>query len=104
MELLAKCDHVIAIHGYGGVTQQALVGGLDESLKAAVAQSMVALGIDARLEGHRFLATDPKNICNRGRRIGVQIEMTMPLRIQGPRDALSSAIRSVLCWHCLKRH
>lgn len=97
LKLLAKCDHVIAIHGCGGETQQALVGGLDESLKVAVAQSIAALGIDTRLEGHQFPATDPKNICNRGRRgIGVQIEMTLPLRLQGPRDALSAAIRSVL--------
>lgn len=97
LTLLAQCDHVIAFHGCGGETQQALVGGLDEPLKVAIAQAISALGIDARLEDHRFPATDPMNICNRGRRgVGVQIEMTMPLRLQGPRDALASAIRSVL--------
>ena len=77
--------------------QQALVGGLDEELKAVVAQSMAALGVETLLVDHPFLATDPKNICNRGRRgVGVQIEVTMPLRLQGPRDALSAAIRTVL--------
>lgn len=97
LELLSNCDHVIAIHGCGGDAQQALVGGLDEPLKAAMVQAMAALGIDTRLRGHSFPATDPKNICNRGRRgVGVQIEMTMALRLQGPRDAMSAAIRSVL--------
>lgn len=103
LALLAQCDHVIAFHGCGGETQQSLVGGLDKPLKAAIAQAISALGIDTRLEGHRFPATDPMNICNRGRRgVGVQVEMTMPLRLQGPRDALAGAIRSVLL--TLKSH
>lgn len=97
LALLANCDYVIALHGCSGRSQQALVGGLDESLKAAVTESMLAIGIDARLESHQFPGTDPRNICNRGRRgVGVQIEMTMPLRLRGPRDAMSAAIRSVL--------
>ncbi|WP_363320967.1 poly-gamma-glutamate hydrolase family protein, partial [Ramlibacter sp.] len=55
------------------------------------------LGIDTRLQGHKLPATDPKNICDRGRRcVGVQIEMTMALRLNGPREAISAAIRSVL--------
>ena len=97
LELLSNCDHVVAVHGCRGEAQQALVGGLDEELKAVVAQSMAALGVETLLVDHPFLATDPKNICNRGRRgVGVQIEVTMPLRLQGPRDALSAAIRTVL--------
>jgi len=97
LELLSHCDHVIAIHGCRGEEQQALVGGLDESLKARVGEAIAELGIDTRLQGHRFPATEPKNICNRGRRgAGVQIEMTMALRRQGPCDAISAAIRAVL--------
>lgn len=97
LELLSHCDHVIAIHGCRGEEQQALVGGLDESLKARVGKAIAELGIDTRLQGHRFPATEPKNICNRGRRGGgVQIEMTMALRRQGPCDAFSAAIRAVL--------
>lgn len=97
LELLSNCDHVVAIHGCGGAAQQALVGGLDEELKAAVARSIAALGVETSLVGHPFPAIDPLNICNRGRRgVGVQIEMTMPLRLHGPRDALCAAIRSVL--------
>ena len=97
LELLSSCDHVVALHGCAGDVQQALVGGLDEPLKAAVAKTIADLGIDTRLRGHQFPATDPKNICNRGRRgVGVQIEMTMALRLHGPREAISAAIRSVL--------
>ena len=97
LELLTSCDHVVAIHGCGGDVQQAFVGGLDESLKAAVARAIADLGIDTRLRGHQFSATNPKNICNRGRRgVGMQIEMTMALRLQGPREAIFAAIRSVL--------
>lgn len=97
LELLSSCNHVIAIHGCRGDKQQALVGGLDEPLKSSLAQAIAGLGIDTRLQGHQFPAVEPKNICNRGRRgVGVQIEMTMALRRQGPCDAISAAIRSVL--------
>jgi len=97
LELLSNCDHVIAIHGCRGEKQQALVGGLDEPLKSSLAQAIAGLGIDTRLHGHQFPATEPKNICNRGRRgVGVQIEMTMALRRQVPLEAISAALRSVL--------
>jgi phage replication-related protein YjqB (UPF0714/DUF867 family) len=97
LELLSNCDHVVAIHGCRGEKQQTLVGGLDGPLKASVARAIAELGIDTRLQGHKFHATEPKNICNRGRRgVGVQIEMTMALRRQGPCHAISAAIRSVL--------
>ena len=97
LELLTGCDHVVAIHGCGGEAQQALVGGLDAGLKAVVAQPIATLGIKTLLVDHPFLAVDPMNICNQGRPgVGVQIEMTMPLRRQGPRDALCADIRSVL--------
>ncbi len=95
--LLRRCNHVVAIHGCGGDVQQSFVGGLDESLKAAVARAIADLGLDTRLRGHQFPATDPNYICNRGRRgVGVQIEMTMALRLHGPREAIAAAIRSVL--------
>jgi len=97
LDLLSNCDHVIAIHGCRGDKQQALVGGLDGPLKTSVARAIAELGVDTRLQGHKFPAIEPKNICNRGRRgVGVQIEMTMALRRQGPRYEVSAAIRSAL--------
>lgn len=97
LELLSDCDHVVAIHGCGGEVQQALLGGLDTALKANVAESISAVGVETLVANHSFPAIEPMNICNRGRRgVGVQVEMTMRLRSRGQRDALSAAIRSVL--------
>lgn len=77
--------------------QEALVGGLDEPLKGRVAKAIAALGVDTLLQGHQFPAIEPMNICNRGRcGVGVQIEMTLALRRQGPRDAISAAVRAAL--------
>lgn len=95
--LLSSCNHVIAVHGCRRETQQAFIGGLDEALKARVAQAIVELGVDVRLHGHSFPATNPWNICNRGHRgAGIQIEMTTALRRDGPCKAISEAIRAVL--------
>lgn len=97
LSLLSMCDHVVAIHGCGGDDQQVLLGGLDEALKLAVGQALSGLGVEVRSDEHKFPATEPNNVCNRGRRgVGVQIEMTMGLRLHGPRNAVCAAIRSVL--------
>ena len=74
LELLAGCDYVVAIHGCSGGAQQAFVGGLDAGLKAVVAQSMAALGVETLLADHPFPAIDPMNRSARGRRrVGVKI-------------------------------
>lgn len=97
LSLLSMCDHVVAIHGCDGDDQRVLLGGLDAALKLAIGKALVGLGIDVQSDGHRFPATDPKNICNRGRRgVGVQVEMTMGFRRHGPRQAVCAAIRSIL--------
>jgi phage replication-related protein YjqB (UPF0714/DUF867 family) len=96
LELLSKCDHVVAIHGCGGDDQRVLLGGLDGRLRLAIREAMHGIGVDVQSEDHPFPATDPKNICNRGRRgIGVQVELTIGLRLHGPRDAVCKANRSV---------
>lgn len=97
LDLLSRCDHVIAVHGCDGEVQRAFMGGRDEALKARVAQAIAELGVDVQLQGHRFPATNRWNICNRGRRVaGIQIEMTVALRRDGPCEAISEAIRAVL--------
>jgi phage replication-related protein YjqB (UPF0714/DUF867 family) len=95
--LLSGCDHVIAIHGCRGDTPQALLGGLDAALKTRIGEAITAVGIEARLVGHRFRAVHPRNICNRGRRgAGVQLELTSALRLQAANHAIVGAVRSVL--------
>ncbi len=97
LAMLSDCERVVAIHGCSGESPQALLGGLDTELKEMICQAIGAAGIDARPDGHRFPALDPQNVCNRGRRgIGVQIELSDPLRLQQVNRAMVDAIRSVL--------
>ncbi|RQS48536.1 hypothetical protein DIE00_11400 [Burkholderia sp. Bp8989] len=97
LELLSGCDYVVAIHGCRSAEQQVLLGGLDQRLKNAVGNAVAARGIKVVRDGHPFPATEPNNICNRGRRaMGLQIEITSGLRNHGPRDELCVAIRSAL--------
>jgi len=97
LTLLSACDHVITIHGCRGETPRVLLGGLDAKLKERVCTSLTAAGIEARLNGHRFHAVHPRNICNRGRRgAGVQLELTSALRLVQSHPALVNALRSVL--------
>jgi len=97
LSLLTACDHVIAIHGCRGEARQALLGGLDVRLKERIGDAIGGAGIETRLDGHRFHAVHPRNICNRGRRrAGVQIELTSALRLATFHSAVVTAIRSVL--------
>jgi len=97
LALLAACDHVVSLHGCNGETPRAFVGGLDVELKGLIYEAFADAGIEARLDGHRFPAVDPLNICNRGRRrAGVQIELTTGLRFQERTDTIVGAVRSAL--------
>jgi len=97
LALLSTCDRVVAIHGCNGSLPQVLLGGLDFSLKHSLYQAIVAAGMDARLDGHRFRAVDPKNICNRGRLgAGVQLELISALRLPEINTAIATAVRSAL--------
>jgi len=74
-----------------------LLGGLDAALKKRLCTAITVAGIEARLDGHRFHAVHPRNICNRGRRgIGVQLELTSALRLGKIVPAMVGALRSVL--------
>jgi phage replication-related protein YjqB (UPF0714/DUF867 family) len=97
LTLLSACDHVVTIHGCRGDTPRVLLGGLDAELKERLCTSITAAGIEARLDGHRFHAVHPRNICNRGRRgAGVQLELTSTLRLVESNPAFVEALRSVL--------
>ena len=95
--LLSACNHVMSIHGCRGDMPQVFLGGLDAELKETVCTALTAAGIEARLDGHRFRAVHPRNICNRGRRgVGVQLELTSALRLEDSNPVLVEALRSVL--------
>jgi len=95
--LLSVCDYVVAIHGCCGAAQKVLLGGLDRELKDSAAQAIADRGIEVVGDGHAFPATEPNNICNRGRQaIGLQIEISSGLRGSGARHELCAAIRAML--------
>jgi phage replication-related protein YjqB (UPF0714/DUF867 family) len=97
LELVSGCDVIVAVHGYAASGPDVLLGGLDERLKMAVADSLSIAGLTCLLEGHRFPGRDPHNICNRGRSgAGVQLELSEGLRKSGDWAALAAAVRTAI--------
>ena len=97
LQLIAGCDTVIAVHGYASSGPDVLLGGLNETLKQKIAESLAENGFSCESEGHRYPGRDPRNICNRGRSgQGVQLELSDGLRKAGDRPAFAEAVRSAL--------
>jgi len=95
--LLSVCSTVIAIHGCAGAEPTVLLGGRDTGLRDRLAQALAARQVSAETSGHRFPATQLRNICNRGaRQQGVQIELTDSLRRFPAATAVVEATRTVL--------
>ena len=97
LQLISRCDRVVTIHGCNGLEENVLLGGLDEALKACIAAELALAGLPYQTEGHRFPGRQPANICNRGATgMGVQVELTDPVR-EGRREAaVIEAIRAAL--------
>jgi phage replication-related protein YjqB (UPF0714/DUF867 family) len=97
LELLSNCSFVISIHGCVGRDERVFLGGLDHSLKDKVAAGLRLAGVTVQSDGHRFQATDPNNICNRGQsNRGVQLELTKALRRSANAQRVARAVRAVL--------
>ena len=97
LDLVASRDTVVAVHGYAASGPDVLLGGLNERLKEAVAQAIVASGFSCVIDGHRFPGKHPRNICNRGRSgEGLQLELSEGLRKAGDWSGLAGAVRTVL--------
>jgi phage replication-related protein YjqB (UPF0714/DUF867 family) len=97
LALIAHCSQVVTIHGCDGEDPVVLIGGLDRPLALAIAAALTRDGIDVATAGHRFPATHPDNICNRGLSgRGVQLELPHRLRHGRPVQAVAAAVRSVL--------
>ena len=86
LRLVESSTHVVTIHGCGdlegtgGPDLSTSIGGRDTALGEAIRRALVAggFGIGDRPE---MPGTDPRNICNRGRRaMGVQLEISRSLR------------------------
>jgi phage replication-related protein YjqB (UPF0714/DUF867 family) len=80
--LVEKAEHVVAVHGYASAQRLVYMGGLDHSLRGAIADALQQDGFktDATTPA-RLAGTSPHNICNRGKRnAGVQLELSRSLR------------------------
>lgn len=97
LSMVSKAERVIAIHGCRGRDHIVYLGGLDKATKSALASGLRAGGFRVKTTFHKFLATHPQNICNRGAKgNGVQIELSLGLRLTGNIDSLAFTIGRVL--------
>lgn len=97
LRLLARCSRVVAVHGCDGDDPVVLLGGRDASLRDLLAAALRDDGIEAATDGHRFPATHPGNICNRGvAGRGVQLELPHRLRRSAAAARIAGVVRSVL--------
>lgn len=97
LDVLSSCDLVVAVHGCKGEVERVLLGGLHRPMMREVSDSLQNHGIQVESSGHPFPATDPRNICNRGRtRQGVQLELSWALRRSQNQHRVVDAMRAVL--------
>lgn len=97
LELLARSETVLTVHGCVGFDERVYIGGLHEELKWRIAHALSSIGVEAWLSNHNFPATDPENICNRGRcGRGVQLEFTTGLRRLMQYGDLATSIRNAV--------
>lgn len=97
LAMLAGCDDVVTVHGCAVEGEVVLVGGLDYELARELHEAISKVGIACQIEGHDFPATHLRNVCNRGaRNVGVQLEVSLQLRLSEKSASLANAVRKVL--------
>jgi len=97
VDLIARCSFVVAIHGCRGSEEEVLLGGLYYALKAEIADALEHIGVTVHVDGHRYPAISPHNICNRGRTAkGVQLEISAALRRNAAPRGVANVVRQVL--------
>lgn len=95
--LLKACQSVISVHGCGHSGEIVLMGGRDVSLRESIGAGLRALGVACEAAPAGLDATDPMNVCNRGRGgAGVQLEVSLELRRSPRRSLLVRAVREAL--------
>jgi phage replication-related protein YjqB (UPF0714/DUF867 family) len=97
LALIATCAVVLTVHGCKGKQPRVALGGLDAGLRSRLTDSFTRAGIPVVPEPHRFPATHPRNICNRGLSgRGVQLEISGSLRRSGFTTELVAIVRAEL--------
>lgn len=97
LDLLSACRSVISVHGCGHAGEIVLMGGRDFTLRESIGAGLRALGVACDAAPAGLDATDPMNVCNRGRGgAGVQLEVSLELRRSPRRSLLVRAVREAL--------
>lgn len=97
IELVGRHHSAIAVHGCAEPGELIFLGGRDQTLIGDLADSLEQAGLRVQLGGHKYPGLRGDNICNRtASGAGVQIEMTMALRVGGAVPVFISAVRDVL--------
>jgi len=97
VSLVAANRWAVAIHGCEAEGERIYLGGRDEQLVQALSDSLATVGITAESVGHPYPGKHPNNIVNRSASgMGVQIELSMQVRIGRAVPLLVSTLRAVL--------
>lgn len=97
VSMLATHRWAVAVHGCSTAGERLFLGGRDEPLIEELARSLVQAGIRTDVTGHPYPGKHPDNIVNRTRAgMGVQVEMSMPLRRSAAAPVVVRALRRVL--------
>jgi phage replication-related protein YjqB (UPF0714/DUF867 family) len=98
LSLAAQCAIVVGVHGCTG-DDSIFVGGLDVPLVGLITSTLVQHGLPASSASHAYPATNPLNICNRGRRNrGAQLEVSYDLRLDAQHE-IAGAVRAAIAAH-----
>lgn len=97
LDLVRACRSVISVHGCGHAGEIVLMGGRDVTLRGSIDARLRALGVACEAAPAGLDASDPMNVCNRGRgEAGVQLEVSLELRRSPRRSLLVRAVREAL--------
>ncbi len=90
-----QSEKVLAVHGWGKLSEAVCLGGLDDNLKKTIQEKLNKAGFPVVAPPTSLRGTDPNNICNRSKnKCGVQIEISEGLRRKMFEDYTSEDGRS----------
>jgi phage replication-related protein YjqB (UPF0714/DUF867 family) len=97
LDLIRDHEWVVAIHGCEEVGDRVYLSGLDKTLITDLEAALLSAGIRAETLGHKYTATMPNNICNRGKsNAGVQFELSLSFRTGARLATFVNAVRAIL--------
>jgi len=104
LQLIKSCDYVISIHGCQGDQELIYLGGLDDKLKDAIAETLQEHNVQVEYDHPKYLGQSQNNICNRGaKHKGVQIEFSKALRESENHIQCALLIRTCLLQFLLEK-